>query len=592
MGYASRLRNLLFAARRVATRSTALGDLEGYSVRMLRDDAGAALTVAIVALPQSMAYAMIAGLDPVYGLYTAMVTAVLGSFFGNSRHLITGPTNAIALMVGATMKNHLGVEGTYGMVFLLSLLVGSIQVALGLLRVGKVVNFVSRSVIVGFTAGAGVIIGLGQLNELLGIGLARGYLPLHAKVWGCIVDIGSTNPYALGIGLFSAAVVIVSRKVNRAIPGALLGLVLSAALVAAFGLEARGVKTVGAMSNHLPPFSLPTLSFQAVSHFSGGALAIALVGLVEAAAISRSIATSSGQRLGSSREFLGQGLANMAGAFFSCFPASGSFTRSAINYSAQARTRIAGVLSGVFLAVILVFFAPYAHFVARASLAAVIILVAYDMVDQHAVGRIMRASRHDLAVMLITMGATVIMPDLERAILTGVAVSVIVHAWNTGEIRVKLLQPSPHGFTEIDVHAGGCVPAVVVPIIHIEGDLYFGSSNDLEDKLTLVADSARASVCILRLKRVNVIDVSALEVVETFVDRMLARRGTVMLCGVSPVLRRYLDKIGLTARVGADNVFMAADEVYASSTQAYHRAMEIVKALPAAGAGTRSPREG
>jgi sulfate permease, SulP family len=152
---------------------------------------------------------------------------------------------------------------------------------------------------------------------------------------------------------------------------------------------------------------------------------------------------------------------------------------------------------------------------------------------------------------------------------------VIVHAWNTGEIRVKLLRPQHGGFAETDVRIGTPIPSVEVPIIHIEGDLYFGSSNDLEDKLLAATESAQSPVCILRLKRVNVIDVSALEVIETFVDRMLARNGTVLLCGVSPVLRRYIDKIGLTARIGAENVFMAEEEVYASSTHAYQRAMEI-----------------
>jgi sulfate permease, SulP family len=553
--------------------------VDRYDAVTLRGDLSAAATVAVVAVPQSMAYALIAGVDPVYGLYTAVVCAVVGSLLGSSSHLVTGPTNAIALMIAGVMKAHSSSpEAFYPTLFLLTFLVGVIQVALGLLKAGKVVNFVSHSVIVGFTAGAGVIIGLGQLSELLGVPISGGYHPLYEKVLLTLAGAGSANGYSCAVAAATVAVVLIARRVNRNIPGALLALGASACAAAMLGLGDKGVRLVGQMPSHLPVFQAPDFSLSAASSLFSGALAIAIVGLVEAIAIAKSIALSSGQRIDANREFVGQGLANVAGSMFSCFAASGSFTRSAVNHDAQARTRLAGALSGVLVALALVFCAQYARFIPRASLAAVTVLVAWSMVDRHAMRRIVRASRHDMTVMLITMGATVVMPDLERAILTGVGVSVLVHLWNTGEIKVKLLRPRGSArFDEAnldDALRRGDVPEI--PLVHIEGDLYFGSSRDLQEKLQRLSQAGDAKLYILRLKRVNVIDVSAFEVLEGFIDKTLARGKPVLLCGVSPTMKRFLDRIGLTARVGEANVFLAEERLYTSSGKAYERALELL----------------
>ena len=559
-----------------------IGDLRAYNGAAFRSDVVAAMTVAIVALPQSMAYAIIAGVDPVYGLYAAIVAAIVGSFFGSSNHLITGPTNALSLMIAGAMKDHLGTGDLYPMLFLLTFLVGGIQFLLGLLKVGKIVNFVSHSVIVGFTAGAGVIIGLGQLNELLGVALPKGYHPLYEKVWCTLRGLDQTNVYALGLAVFTMLTVVGCKRISRKIPGALLALVLAA--VAARIMSAHGitVKLVGAIPDHLPAFTMVRFDPGWMLHLFGSAVAIAIVGLVEAIAIAKSISLSSEQHIQPNQEFLGQGLANMVSSFFGCFPSSGSFTRSAINYTAGARTQLAGIFSGVMVAVTLVFLVAYAKFIPIASLAGVIVIVAYGMVDQHAIKRIATASRHDLSVMLITAGATVIMPDLERAILTGFTLSVLVHVWNTGEIKVTLLKQHGTTFREfaIDGESGrhGLSP---IAIIHLDGDLYFGSAYDLQDKLRQVTDHTDAQVYILRLKRVNVADVSAFEIVENFIEKALARQRHVLLCGVSAPMHRFIDKIGLARKIGADNIFPAEATIYASTNKAYQRARALLGLDPA-----------
>ncbi len=565
-----------------------LSDFRSYRVGDLKFDVSAGLTVAIVALPQSMAYALIAGLNPVYGLYTSIVAAIFGSLFGSSDHLITGPTNAISLMIAGQVRFFPQTDA-HAVLFLLTFLVGLVQFLLGVLKVGKIINYVSHSVVVGFTTGAGVIIALGQLDQFLGIRISGGYRPLYEKVFLVLTSMGSVDPRALGLACFSVAAIAIGRKIHKYVPGALIGMVAGAAAVKAFGLEAHGVRLIGDVPAMLPRFHPPG-GFDVSRAFSvfGGAAAIAIVGLVEAISIAKSISLSSGQRIDANREFRAQGLANMIAAFFRCFPSSGSFTRSAVNMSAGAKTRLAGMLSGIFVAVTLVFFAPYARYIPNASLAGVIVVVAFNMVNTHALGRIAKAGRNDLVVVLITVGSTILMPDLERAILVGIAVSVIVHLWNTGEVRVKLLvRDGSSSFKERDMDrvdpAGG---GSGITLIHISGEMYFGSSSDLEEKLDKVVREIDPGTCIIRLKGVSVVDISAFEVVENFIDRLRAKDRKVLLCGVGPEMKRFLDRLGITGKIGEENVFMAEDEIFASTAKAFRKAEETA----AAACGSGIPR--
>ena len=557
-----------------------LTDLKSYRKEYVKFDLMAGLTVAIVALPQSMAYAMIAGVNPVYGLYTSIVAAIIGSLCGSSNHLITGPTNAISLMI-ASQVQHFSGANFLDMLFLLTFLVGVFQFLLGLLKVGKIINFVSHTVIVGFTAGAGIIIALGQLDQFFGIKIAGGYHPLYEKVYLTLSMLGKANPYALSLAVLTVAIILICKKINKNIPGALIGIVAGAVIVKIYGLADYGVRLVGDIPNHLPSFQiLNDLRFDWIFDLLGGAVAIAIVGLVEAISISKSISLSTEQKIEPNQEFIGQGLANMTAAFFQCFPSSGSFTRSAINFGSGARTKLAGILSGLFVAIMLIFFAPYAKYIPNASLAGVIIIVAYNMVNKHAIRKIAKASKEDLSVMVVTIVATVLMPDLERAILIGIAVSVIVHLWNTGEIKVKILkQDGKSTFKEFEIRDEMLKdnPSGIT-LIHIEGDLYFGSATDLEEKLRKVLEDPNTAICIIRLKRINVVDISAFEVVENFIKRSMKRGRKVLLCGVGLKMKKFLDKLGITEIVGTENVFLAEEQVYASTGEAYRRAKLLVKA--------------
>jgi|GEM_PF-1738361 len=239
---------------------------------------------------------------------------------------------------------------------------------------------------------------------------------------------------------------------------------------------------------------------------------------------------------------------------------------------------MSGILSGILVAIALVFFASYARYVPLAALAAVIVVVAYNMVDQHAIGRTIKASRYDMVVMGITIGATVLMPDLERAILTGITISVLVHVWNTGEVRIKLLRQHGGTFREFSVRGESPLNEhSPVAIIHLDGDLYFGSADSLQDQLRMVREQTDATIYVIRLKRVNVVDVSAFEVVEDFTEKALADGRQVLLCGVSPPLKRLLDKTGLTHRIGEQRIFLAEDTLYASTSKAHAEALKLLE---------------
>jgi len=530
--------------------------------------------VAVIAIPQSMAYAIIAGVDPVYGLYTAIVSTILSSLFGSSEHLIAGPTNAISLLVASGMKGYVGADNFYEMLFLTTFVVGVIQILFGLIRLGKAIHYVSHAVIVGFTAGAGVLIALGQLNGLLGITLEGDYMSPVAKVFSVIQKFGQINPYAFGLGALTIAVIVLCRKLNKNLPGALFGILISIILVAVFSLDQYSVKLVGEIPSAIPPFKMLSFNLGLVKELFSGALPIAIIGLVEAISISKSIASTSGQKLDVNQEFIGQGIANAVSAFFQCFPGSGSFTRSAINYFSGAKTRMAGIASGIIFAVVLLFFTPYAKYIPKASLAGVIMVIAFGMVNRREMKKVGRTSRSDAIVMWITFGATVLMPDLDWAIYMGIAISIVLYLKDTNTVPIKVLIPVEEGanhFYEREISY--IKEKVQILIVQLEGNLYFGSSNDLESKLNSIKDKAK--VFILRMKPVSMIDVTALDAIKAFVRQVKKSGGSIVICGLRTGLNKVLIHSGLLEEVGMENIFLSEDEIFASSAKALKRAGEI-----------------
>ena len=350
-----------------------------------RHDASAALIGAVIVLPQGVAFATIAGLPPQYGLYAAMVPAVVAALWGSSRHLVSGPTTAISVLVLAVLSPlaEPGSERYIGMVLSLSLLAGLMQLAMGLARLGSLVNFISHTVIVGFTAGAACLIAASQIKNFLGLAVPRGAM-FHETLLFAASRLGQAHQWVALVGVATLASALLARRFVPRLPYMLVGLLAGSGVAALLnqwlGASRTGIETVGALAAALPPLSMPDLSFATLQALLFPAAALAVIGLTEAVAVARSLAAHTGQRLDSDQEFIGQGLANVAGSFFSAYPSSGSFNRSSLNLAAGARTPLAAAMSAVFLLAIAVLAAPLIAYLPVAALAAVLFIVAWGLI--------------------------------------------------------------------------------------------------------------------------------------------------------------------------------------------------------------------
>ncbi len=562
-------------------------DAARWMTEDLRADALAGLTVAVMGVPQAMAYAMIADLPPVYGLHTAIVTCIVAALLGSSSHLVTGPTNATC-MVLLSLTIHTG--ATHGLapfeiVLLITLLAGLVQLAFGLLRLGGIVRYVSNSVIVGFTAGAGILIAVNQLKNILGIDLPAGHGPrFHQVLIETLRMVPETNPRALAVALVTAIVVLVSPRIHRRIPGALLGIALTGGIGWALGwhrpeaglwrLEiVRDIEPIRA--NLLTMLRLPELVIHPrlglIEELLPGVLAVAILGLVEGASIARTVASSTGQRLDFSRQFAAQGASNIVGSFFSCFVGSGSFTRTAVCWRSGGRTRMAAVFSAIWTALTVLLLAPVANFIPKAALAGILVVVAYTMVEKQRVMMTWRSGRNSRYVLVGTLAATLIMP-LEYAIFVGVFLSVVILLRITGHTDLThLVARTDSGFDEVPFQKAAPSPVVT---INMEGDLYFAAVDDLDYQL-LRGLTPQTKVVVLRMKRLRAVGSTAMAILEHF-WKILGERGIrLVVCGIEDELEEVLTKSGLRRQIGEQNIFYADNKLFQSTELAHARAWSL-----------------
>jgi SulP family sulfate permease len=509
--------------------------LRSYSTTTLRLDLVAGLTVALMALPQAMAYALIAGLDPKYGLYACIVPAVLGALFGSSAHLVTGCTNAISLVVLSTMGRFQGSGDFMGLVFLLSLLVGVIQIAFGLARMGSLINFVSHAVIIGFTAGAGVLIAVNQTKNLLGVSI-----PQTHHFWETVLYVAQKLPEThwttLGLGLFTIAVVVGIQKISARLPGPLIAMMVSGGAVYALGLGEHGVRVVGEIPQALPPVQLPLMEMGAIRQLAPGAMAIAILGVVEALSISKAISTQTKQKIDGNQEFIGQGLSNLGAAFFSGYPGSGSFTKSALNFRTGARTPFAAAFSGGFILLMLLVFAPWARYIPIASLAGILLIVAYNMVDKDQLKLAFQATRTDRRVLFFTFLATLFL-ELEFAVFVGVFVSILLFVRKVSTPDVEHLIPRRSHLKVRPVRPGEAT-CPQVSIFQVKGGFFFGAVSSIEEALEQANEGKHSKIFVLRMKSVPMIDATGIMLLESLLEHHQGHGGVMYLPGAAADVRR------------------------------------------------------
>ncbi len=524
-----------------------------------RQDLVAGITGAFVVLPQGVAFAAIAGMPPEYGLYAGMIPAIVAALFGSSWHLVSGPTTAasIVLFSAVSALAEPGSIDYVGLVLTLTFMVGVVQLIMGMARMGTLVNFISHSVIVGFTAGAAILIASKQIKHFIGVEIERGG-HLHntlMHIWEKLPDL---NPYVTVVGfvtLFSG--ILVKRywpRVPYMIVAMILGSVTSILMINS-SAEPLGIAVVGALPATLPPLSAPNFSLDVIRDLAPAVLAVTLFALTEAVSIGRSLAMRSGQHIDGNQEFIGQGLSNVVGSFFSGYVATGSFNRSGLNYEAGAKTPLAAVFAGSLLIVIVVLVAPWAAYLPNAAMAGILFLVAWGLIDFHHIGRIFKTSRSETVIMASTFFATLFL-ELEFAIFLGVMLSLALYLNRTSRPRVVARTPDSKQPKRKFTTNSSLPVCPQLQIIRIDGSLFFGAVSHVQEEILKLRQQhpSQKHLAIIATA-INFIDVAGAEFLEQEAKKRRAEGGGMYLIHVKSGLCEPFKRGGYLKSIGDENIF-------------------------------------
>jgi len=520
-----------------------------------RQDAMAGLTGAIIVLPQGVAYALIAGLPPEYGLYAAIVPAIIAALFGSSWHLISGPTAALSIVVFTTISPlaQVGSAAYISLVLTLTLMAGLFQLILSLARMGSLVNFVSHSVVVGFTSGAAVVIATSQIKNALGLNLqSTGNFILN---WIAVADnIIATHLPSLAIAALTLATLIVIKRWRRKWPNMLIAMVVGSAATQALLLTSWSgvseIALVGEIPSQLPPLSTPLMTWELLRQLAPGAMALGLLGLVEAVSIARSVATRSGQQIHGNQEFIGQALSNILGSFSSSYATSGSFTRTGVNYEAGATSPLAALFAAVFLALIVLLFAPLAAYITLPSMAAILLMVAWNLIDWHHIKIIYRAGKNEAMVFGVTFAATLLLP-MEFAIYLGVLLSLVLYLRRTSQPNITALASGRGAKKLVDAQRSNLPECDVIKIVRIDGALFFGAVDYVQTTLMAIPQKHVLIVA----SGINFIDLAGTELLANEAKRLAAKGGGLYLCNVNGRVIKPIIRNGHLSTIGKRHIF-------------------------------------
>ncbi|KQQ53654.1 SulP family inorganic anion transporter [Pseudomonas sp. Leaf127] len=484
-------------------------------------DALVGLSGAILALPQSIAYALIAGLPPEYGLYAAIVPVLIACLWGSSWHLICGPTAAISVVLYASVSP-LAVPASQDyitLILLLTFIAGAFQLLLGLMRFGALVNFVSHSVVIGFTLGAAVVIALGQLPNLMGL-----ELPSQSTALGSLVALiehrHQVDTASLTLGLLTLSLGIVLKALVPKWPTLMITLLASSLLVWLWPAMFGHVQQVKAFAGHLPPFSPVPLDAELIIRLLPTAVAVGMLGLVNSLSIARSLATRSQQMLNANQEVRAQGLSNMAGALFSGYLSAGSFTRAALSFEAGARSPLAGVFSALWVALFAVAGASLIAHIPIPAMAASILLICWGLIDRRGIAALFRVSRAEFFVMLLTCAATLVL-ELQAAIYAGVLASLFFYLKRTSQPRVQQWREGDE------------------EILRVGGSIFFGASHYLQTRL----QRSEGRQVVIEAQHINFIDYSGVEMLHQEARRLGQQGRSLILRHARPHVIEELHKL-------------------------------------------------
>jgi len=534
----------------------------------LKADMVAGVTVSLVAIPQSLAYAQLAGVPAYYGLYAALIPTVIGALFGSSNQLSTGPVAMTSLLTAASIAP-LAAHGSdlfYSYAILLALVSGLFQIAFGVLRVGILLNFLSNPVLMGFINAAAIIIGLSQLPTLLGIPAAQSQHFL-LDISRVIMHIDTAHELSLGFGLSAFVLLVCFKKFAPKLPGVLMTVACLTWISYGIDYANLGGRVVGVVPQGLPTLSLPPLDWHATVALLPASFVIALISFMEAMSSCKVIAIKTRQPWDENKELIGQGLAKVAAAFSQSMPVSGSFSRSALNIASDARTPLSSIISAIFVLLTLLFFTSLLYHLPKPVLAAIIMMAVMNLINFQSIRNAWRANRDDGIAAIVTFLATLAFaPNIQNGILTGIMLSLSLLLYRMMRPRVAVL--GLHSDTTLRDAVRHNLPPLHPRLgaIRFDGALRFVNVSYFEDALLKLERENPEIACILvQSSGINEIDASGIEMLRNLLDRFKSSGIKLAFSGVKKQVSDVMDRTGLTDKIGAQNVFAtdkdAIDEI-------------------------------
>lgn len=538
--------------------------IKNYDKTHLRGDVVAGLTVGVMLIPQGMAYAMIAGLPPIYGLYASTLPLIIYALLGTSRQLAVGPVAMVSLLtaagIGAIAEG--GTEVYIGLAITLAFFVGMIQFLLGAFRLGFLVNFLSHPVISGFTSAAALIIGLSQLKHLLGVNIERSH-HVHEILIQAVEQFGQINWYTFAIGIGGIVLIKGVKRFMPAIPGPLLAVVFGILAVWGLGLTAEGVKIVGEVPSGLPSVSMPIFNGETLSTLLPVALAISLVSFMESIAVAKAIQSKhKDYKVVPNQELIALGLSNIGGAFFQSYPVTGGFSRTAVNDQSGAKTGLASIISALLIVLTLLFLTPLFYYLPKAILASVIMVAVFGLIDFKEPRHLWHADRSDFWMLVITFVATLSL-GIELGIGIGVALSLGMIIYQTTRPHMAALGkvPGTHFYRNLE-RFQQVEKRPDLLIVRFDAQLYFANLSYFQEQMEEWMDARGEDLqaVIINAESINNMDSSALHMLQELVQNIRASGRYLYLAGVKGPVRDMLQKGHLVEEIGEDNFFMSVQE--------------------------------
>lgn len=535
--------------------------LPRYPVRWLSPDIMAGITLGFIVLPQSIAFSFIAGLPITYGIYAAIVPPIIAGLYGVSSHLITGPTNASSIVILSVTAPLFAMGQPFEIVLILAFLVGLVQLLLGAFRMGFMMDFISQSVVIGFTAGAGFLIGVKQLKYAFGVPIADNG-PFYETFFNLGFAYQDFNPYTLALCGSTMAAIFILDRITKRIPSPLMALSLAIALTYFFNLTEKGVETVGAFTASLPSFMPPPFAWATIQEMVIPAFALALLGLMASTSISKSISIQSKQALNNNREIRAQGLANIASAFFGGMPVAGSFSLSNSAWKFKAKSSLVSVFMGLGMMVIVKGFAVVLPYLPLAAISGMLFMVIPRMVKWADIKLNLLATRSDAATLIVTLLATLLLP-LEFAIYAGVLLSIVLHLAKTSHPQITPSLPAKAGMRMLPDTDD--TPCPQMGIIKLEGSIFFGSADYIKNYLHLYLNNhPHMQNLLLRIHGVEVLDASGVMILKEIYERLKVRGGSLAIAGCSKIHLETLANAGLVHLIGSE--FIRRSTFHAASS--------------------------